>query len=144
AGDASFIETAIGGAKHLETIAIAHHGGVTWPHTERSPLVQHGFMMGGASVGHGLLRLYRVTRDRSYLSLAEAAGRALVASAEHPSPGMARWPVLVEPVHPMLAPDQAVKVSWWDGTAGIGMFLLELHEFSRGIDPPSRFSPSNP
>lgn len=67
-----------------------------------------------------------------------------LSTAERPAAGMVRWPVFVEPVDPLYAEDQTVKVGWWDGTAGIGMFLLELHQFSIGIDPPSHFSPANP
>jgi hypothetical protein len=47
--------------------------------------------------------------------------------------GTSRWRVLTEPVPPQYASDQAVKVAWWDGTAGIGMFLVELHQFVTGV-----------
>ncbi len=144
AGDDRFLTMATAGAAHLESAGHSHAGGTTWPHIENSSLVQNGFMVGGASVGHGLLRLYRTTRDRRYLEIAQAAGRALVATADRPAPGMARWPLMVEPVPPQYAAEQGVSVSWWDGTAGVGMFLLELHQFSIGVDPPSHFSPANP
>lgn len=143
-GDERFLTMATAGATHVETKGQAVAGGTGYPHIEGSPVLQNGFMVGSASVGHGFLRLYRTTRDRRYLGLAEAAGRALVAQAQHPAPGMARWPVYAEPVPPQVAGDQSVKIAWWEGTAGVGMFLLELHQFAIGVDPPAEFSPANP
>ncbi|HYH10573.1 MAG TPA: lanthionine synthetase LanC family protein [Thermoanaerobaculia bacterium] len=143
-GDERYLAMATAGATHLESRGRTVADGKVWPHVETSPLLQNGFMVGSASVGHGFLRLYRTTRDRRYFELAEAAGRALLAQANRPAPGMAHWPVHVEPIAPQFAEDQATKVAWWDGTAGIGMFLLELHQFAIGVDPPSLFSPANP
>jgi lantibiotic modifying enzyme len=143
-GDARYLEMASAGASHVESRAQTVGDGLAWRHVETAPVLQHGFMVGGASVGHGFLRLYRTTRDQRYLALAEAAGRTLVAQAQRPAPGMARWQVYVEPAPSQVAENQTVKVAWWDGTAGIGMFLLELHEFAIGVDPPAHFSPANP
>ncbi|HJQ36785.1 MAG TPA: lanthionine synthetase LanC family protein [Thermoanaerobaculia bacterium] len=143
-GDARFLAMAVAGAAHLNAAGLPHADGRNWPHIERSTLVENGFMVGGASVGHGLLRLYRTTRDRQYLDLARAAGRSLIATAERPAAGMLRWKDMVEPVPPQFAAEQAVNIGWWNGTAGIGMFFLELYQFSTGVDPPTQFSPANP
>jgi lantibiotic modifying enzyme len=143
-GDDRYLATAAAGASHVEGKGEPVGDGTTWRHIESSAVRQNGFMVGGASVGHGLLRLYRTTRDARYLQLAESAGRALIAQAQRPAEGMARWPVYVEPVPPAVAGDQSIKTAWWDGTAGIGMFLLELHQFATGVDPPAQFSPANP
>jgi hypothetical protein len=90
----------------------------------------------------------RLTRS-SYLSEAQAAAQYLLNVADHPQTGQARWLTYTLP-KPAWASDPVgfpveYDTGWYTGAAGIGIFLLDLHDATRGIGSVSdELTPLNP
>jgi lantibiotic modifying enzyme len=143
-GDARYLEVANEAVAYLMTVSERHGEGLNWPHGVSEPVSWSGFSVGTASIGHAFLRLYGQTGDPRLLDLARRTAAFLMARAEAPRPGQLRWASIVEPVPAAYAAEQAYKTGWWDGTAGIAMFFLELHDYTNGRRPPRDFSPANP
>ncbi|HEX7155304.1 MAG TPA: lanthionine synthetase LanC family protein [Thermoanaerobaculia bacterium] len=143
-GDSRYLATARAAVDFLDDVGERHGEGRTWPQVERGDLRQYGLMIGTASIGHAVLRLYRHDRDPRLLDLARAAAAFLIAEADAPGDSQTSWPTLAEPVPARYANDQSTRTGWWDGTSGIAMFLLELHDYTNGRQPPADFSPANP
>lgn len=142
--DPRHLEIAREAATFIESNAVPENPGLSWFHFKGAPLHDTGFMTGTASVGHTYLRLYRATNDARYLELARGAAAYLLKIGEHPdaNPNQLRW---INFTHaPREGGDaKAYGTGWYEGAAGIGLFLLELESTIRG-NAPSEFSGFNP
>lgn len=141
-GDSRYADLARAAMGHLESIAITSSGdGPLWPHVERSGLVESGFQTGAASVGYAFLRVHAALGDSQYLDDAIRVGDHLIRRADRPAADQMRW---VNYIQGGDAADVAYDTGWYTGSAGIGIFLLELHERVTGRPPLDRFSPLHP
>lgn len=142
AGDSRYADLARAAMGHLQSIAVTSGGdGPLWPHIERSGLVESGFQTGAASVGHAFLRVHAALGDSQYLDEAIRAGEHLIRRADRPAAGQMRWVNYIQGGDPA---DVAYDTGWYTGSAGIGIFLLELHDRVTGRPPLDRFSPLLP
>ena len=143
-GRSHFVDFAQRGARRLFAIATKADGdGPAWPHIENTPMFETGFQTGAASVGHTFLRLHATLGDRHYLEEAARVGDYLLRIGDRPRPAQMRWiNYTVRP--PVEGYDLEYQTGWYKGAAGIGLFLLELHEQMIGRPAADRFSPVNP
>jgi len=164
-GDTTFRDTARAGIRWLEAVAEAQPQGLRWEHIQGTGLLEPGLLTGTASIGYAFLRfssmdpvdagtlagspaMARLTRS-SYLSEAQAAAQYLLNVADHPQTGQARWLTYTLP-KPAWASDPVgfpveYDTGWYTGAAGIGIFLLDLHDATRGIGSVSdELTPLNP
>lgn len=165
-GDPVFGETAHAGVNWLRAIAQNQPQGQRWEHIFGTGLLESGFLTGTASVGHAYLRMAGLDRaprrvsvrrrirrpvfgDSDYLEGAKAAGDYLLSIADRPRPELARWITYLDA--PAWVRNDPVnfpvryETGWYSGAAGIGIFLLDLHEALRGAAPaPDGLSPLNP
>lgn len=140
-GDVRYAEAAAAAGRWLDSVAIAAPAGARWAHLAGSPYLESGLLTGTASVGHASLELYAATGDAAHLQRAINAAQFLLATADHPQEGQSRWL--------NRAPDNSgepveYRTGWYSGAAGIGIFLVELHDTLRGLPMETRFSPMNP
>jgi lantibiotic modifying enzyme len=164
-GDATFRDAARAGIRWLEAVAEAQPQGLRWEHIYGSGLLEPGFLTGTAAVGYAFLRYSRLDPDdspapphrtagprpaaSSYLKEAQAAADYLLSVADHPQPGQSRWLTYSLP-KPALASDPVgfpveYDTGWYTGAAGIGIFLLDLHDATRGTGAVSdELTPLNP
>lgn len=132
------------GARHLDALALALDGaGPLWPHIERSQSVETGFQTGAASVGYTYLRVHAALGDRQYLDQAVATADNMIRIADRPAAGQMRW-INYKRIAPGSTSTVAYDTGWYTGSAGIGLFLLDLHERLSGRPPLERFSPMRP
>jgi uncharacterized protein YyaL (SSP411 family) len=140
-GEARFASAPAAAGRWLDRVAIAGPGGGhLWEHFVGGRYRETGLLTGAASVGHGSLKLYALTGDVAHLQRAGSAAAYLTAVADHPRPGQSRWLDRFDnsgepPVY---------ESGIYGGAAGIGIFLLELHDSQRGRLLSNRFSPMNP
>jgi hypothetical protein len=139
-GDPRYRETARAASRWLDLVAIAENPGRSWNHISGSPFHELGFLTGTASVGHASLELYRALRDPADLERARAAAAWLLSMGERNAPGQMKWITRTDTVGGTPRHD----TGWYMGAAGIGLFLLELHEAERGDVLPRPFSIANP
>lgn len=139
AGGERYSEAAAAAGRWLDRVAVPFGGGALWPQFVGSEYRETGLLTGTASVGHGSLELYAWTRDRMHLDRALAAGDYLLAVADHPQPGHARWLNRFDDSHPA-----EYRTGWYSGAAGIGIFLVELHDALGGRIVTTGFSPLHP
>ena len=141
-GDARYLGAARKGNRWMEQVAIHESTGLSWTHIDRQPIHETGYLTGTASVGHAFLRFYRVENDESALSEAKQAADYLLSIADHPASGQSRW------INFTAAPADfgppAYENGWYTGTAGVGMFLLELDATIRHSAMSNEFSAVNP
>jgi lantibiotic modifying enzyme len=167
-GDATFRDTARAGIRWLEAVAKAQPQGLRWEHIYGSGLLEPGLLTGTASIGYAFLRFSRMDpvstvgaatlADRPlaarvpkspYLGVAQAAADYLLSAADHPQAGQARWLTYSLP-KPSWASDPAsypveYDTGWYSGAAGIGIFFLDLHAATCGMEAVSDdLSPLNP
>jgi uncharacterized protein YyaL (SSP411 family) len=140
-GDARYAEAAAAAGRWLDSVAIAEAGGARWAHLAGSSYLESGLLTGTASVGHASLELYAATGDAAHLQRALRAAQWLLATADHPAVAQSRWLNRTEdgsgePVE--------YRTGWYSGAAGIGIFLVELHDTLRGVPMETRFSPMSP
>lgn len=141
-GDARYAEAAAAAGRWLDAMAITAPEGARWAHLAGSRYLESGLLTGTASVGHASLELYAATGDPAHLQRAIRAGQFLLATANHPREGQARWLNRTEND----GSDDPVeyRTGWYSGAAGIGIFLVELHDALRGVPMDLRFTPMNP
>lgn len=139
-GNGEYRDIANAAAQHLID---AHATEPLWPHIRHTNIRQPGFMVGVASIGHGMLELWRSRREPRHLQAAVAAGDDLLRIANRPTPGQLRFINIVDGPADWLA-DAGYGIGWWDGASGIGIYLLELHDALRGIAPADDVTPISP
>ena len=139
-GEEQYRDTARAAARWLDSVAIAENPGRSWNHITGTPLHELGFLTGTASVGHASLELYRAFRDPLDLERARAAAAWLLTMGEQNAPGQMKWITRTDTV----GGTPRYDTGWYMGAAGIGLFLLELHEAERGDVLPRPFSITNP
>lgn len=81
-----------------------------------------------------------VTRDREYLELSRKATRELLAHATDDAKGTS-WAQVENRVEPDVA---VAQTGYMQGASGIGMWLLNMSESSRGKRKPAIVFPDNP
>lgn len=123
----------------LDRVAVPTAQGSLWPHGAGSSYRNTGLLAGTASVGHASVRLYALTGDASHLARAVAAGEYLLSIADHPVPGQTRWLTHTDSSGPA-----QYETGWYGGTAGIALFLTELHDALQGRPVAAPFSSLNP
>jgi uncharacterized protein YyaL (SSP411 family) len=138
-GDVRYAELAEAGGRWLDSVALPQRAGKTWQHIAGSTLLETGLLTGAASVGHASLRLYGLNRQPQHLLRAIEAAEYLLDIADHPAPGRTRWLNRMDS-----SSTPRYDTGWYSGGAGIGIFLLELHDALRGVMPGTRFSVINP
>ena len=143
-GDERYRDLVRAAAKHLGSIATTVKGdGPVWPHIEEWEQIESGFQTGTASVGYTFLRLHAVLGEPEYLDRAIAAGDWLLRAADRPAPGQMRW-INYQQLAPGSSSTPAYETGWYAGAAGIGLFLIDLHERTIGRPPLDRFSIVHP
>ena len=86
---------------------------------------------GSAGVAEFFLSLHKVTRDRTYLDFSKRVATQMLAKATSDRAGM-RWVQAEHRVRPELL---VAQTGYMQGAAGIGMLLLHLDGFERGMKP---------
>jgi len=84
--------------------------------------------------------MYQVTRDRQYLEIARRASAVLIAKSTRDASGV-RWVQAEHRVKPDLL---AAQTGYMQGAAGVGMWLLHLHEFMKNPGKRVITLPDNP
>jgi lantibiotic modifying enzyme len=143
-GDPRYRDLVRAAAKRLGTIATTVNGdGPVWPHIERWEQIESGFQTGAASVGYTFLRLHATLGDAEYLDRAVATGDFLLRAADRPAADQMRW-INYQRQAAASTSTRAYETGWYAGAAGIGLFLLDLHDRVTGRPPLERFSPVHP
>jgi lantibiotic modifying enzyme len=143
-GDAKYQNVARDGAARLGVIATTTAAdGPVWPHIENTRLIETGFQTGAASVGYTFLRLHAALGEQQYLARAITVGDYLLRVADRPATGQMRWINYLETL-PGSTDVPAYETGWYKGAAGIGLFLLDLHERVNARPALNRFSPIHP
>jgi len=97
-GEARFLKAAAGGALHLQRIAAVRGDAALIPYREpdHTDLYYLGYCNGPAGTARLFHRLYKITKDRSYLDWTEKLARGVMASGipEHQAPGF--WNVVCQ------------------------------------------------
>lgn len=126
--DPRYGATARGSVDWLVAMARSDGGsaGVRWEHSpETSAPALNGALYGTGSVGWAFARMARLLDDPRLDALAIASADHLLAVGEIPVAGQFRWRTYEGPVHPDW--DLQYRLGWYNGNAGIGMFLLAVH-----------------
>jgi uncharacterized protein YyaL (SSP411 family) len=139
-GDGRYRDAALSAGRWLDAKAVREPEGLSWYHIDRSKYHELGFLTGTASVGHSSVELYRALGEASSLDRARSAAAWLLSMAQHPVAGQSKWITRTDTVGGVPRYD----TGWYMGAAGIGLFLLELHDAERGDVLPRRFSIANP
>lgn len=141
ASGARYAEAPAAAGRWLDRVKIpASTGGSLWQHFVGSRYRETGLLTGTASVGHGSLKLYALTQDPAHLARATEAAQYLLGVADHPQPGQTRWLNRFDDS----GQTPEYRAGWYSGAAGIGLFLVELHDSLNGRFVSSRFSALNP
>jgi hypothetical protein len=140
-GDATHLVTARAAVDWLAAVARdgAERGadGIFWEHSKGSSfpnLQTTGAFIGTASVGWMLARTYGFQREPRLRAMALASADYLLDVGERLPDGRRRW------LGYLGAEDtrwgaQEYALGWYDGNAGIGLFLLAAHELATGQRP---------
>jgi len=138
--DPMYRNTAIEGADWLRAVARDGAGvasqGLYWTHSTGggfSNLRLTGAFVGTASVGWSFARMHRLTGDERMRDIALASADHLVSTAERDGAAW-RWPNYFGVEDPNWDP-VAYNTGWYDGAAGIGLFMLAAHELANGALP---------
>ncbi len=151
-GDRAFLDGARAGARWLFSVGQQTPAGLRWEHIDHSALIESGLLTGAASAGHAFVRFWRYETQRddpdpdrgaAALEMAKAAAGFLLDFATHPDAGQTCWLNYVNRPAPFTDPIR-YETGWYTGTAGIGIFLLELHDALRGVAQPGDLTPANP
>lgn len=126
--DDKYLTYARAGAEWVKNVKRVLNGAFYyWQHILDWDQFDTGLMTGTASVGHAFIQYFGFDRDTSYIDYARAAADYLLAVSDKPSLTQRRWISYTNPADPSY--DQKVYYTgWYSGAAGIGIFLLELHE----------------
>ena len=108
--------------------------GFFWQHNPSWDFVPHGAFTGTGSVGWALARMSPMLVDPAIDALAVGSADYLLARVEQPAPGQLRWINYPGPEDTDWA-TQGYPLGWYDGNAGIGLFLLAIHELTTGLRP---------
>ncbi len=140
--DPALLGTARAGAAWLSSQRLPDGtGGAAWPHFAGTAQFDTGYYSGTASVGQAFLRFFDLDAKPAYLEAAGAAARYLIDIAEHPAAGQLRWINYTNPANSTFGP-HTYETGVFNGVAGIGLFLLELHQ--RLAPPPAPVTLSAP
>ncbi len=134
AGDQRYLAAADNGAAWIESqvrdFSTQTTGLLFWPHNIGSGglenLLTTSVMIGTASVGDSMLRFFTRTGNKRWLELALRNADYLLEIAEQPVAGSIRWLNYLGPENPNWDPQQ-YNTGWYDGNAGIGLFMLAVH-----------------
>lgn len=141
-GNGRYQSIARDGAERLRALSLTIDGAApAWPHVENFGQVETGYQTGAASVGYTFLRLHALLGDHQSLARAVEVGDFLLKVADRPAAGQMRWINFL-----LMPPDKTreYETGWYAGAAGIGLFLLDLHDRLSGKPPIERFSPMRP
>jgi lantibiotic modifying enzyme len=111
--------------------------GVFWEHSQGSgfpDLKTTGAFIGTASVGWMLARMHALQREPRLRTLALTSADYLLGIGERLPGGRRRWLDYVGAEQSTWGA-QRYTLGWYDGNAGIGLFLLAVHELSLGQRP---------
>jgi lantibiotic modifying enzyme len=119
--------------------AIVASGG---PEKVVTPGVWHNVSVccGTTAEAEFFLDLYRVTHDREYLQFSKKATDELLSHATHDAKGTS-WVQVETRVKPDIA---LAQTGYMQGASGIGMWLLDMSNFSRHKSTPAIVFPDNP
>jgi len=99
-----------------------------------------GQCCGTAGAAEFMLSLYRVSGQKEYLEFARRATRQILASATRDEEtGGLKW---VHAEHRVRPGDTAAQTGYMQGAAGIGMWLLRMDAYDRGVKPAITFPDS--
>jgi len=104
---------------------------IFWPHIYQWEQYDTGYLTGTASVGHAFIEYFKNDPDSTYLEYAKSAANWLLFVADNPADGQLRWINYTNPEDQEYE-RKAYYTGWYDGAAGIGIFLLELFEILGG------------
>ncbi|MDQ7779066.1 MAG: lanthionine synthetase LanC family protein [Planctomycetota bacterium] len=126
-----FIDYAEGAARWLRAIAVEKDGGLTWPEYDKTKAKPVTFYDGSSGTGLFFLNMFLVTGNRGHLETAKMAADHLLKCATRDGKG-ASWASECE------GDDGAVTTftthSLYSGAAGIGWFLLAVHDATKSLD----------
>ena len=97
-----------------------------WNYFDYSSWIETGFLTGVASVGYAFVQFYRFDPDPRYLDMANGAANWLLNVADSPTENQMRWINYTSATSSM--DRKEYYTGWYNGAAGIGLFLLELYE----------------
>ena len=110
--------------------------GVYWLHSvggNFSDIVITSAFVGTASVGWALARQAALDADPRSAAMALESADHLLALAERPQPDQLRW---LNYLGPESAWDtRGYELGWYNGNAGVGLFLLAAHQLAIGERP---------
>jgi lantibiotic modifying enzyme len=112
-------------------------GGVFWEHAKNSgfgDLQTTTAFLGTSSIGWTMARMYPVTRDARMKDLALRSADYMLGIGESLPDGRRRWISYTSADNTQWGPKE-YSLGWYDGNAGIGMFLLSAHELASGQRP---------
>ena len=123
-GDDRYRQAGRAGLQWVASRARPQGDGSMWEHIAGSGQLETGYFTGTASVGRAFVAALGLDADPAWLAQALAASRGLAAVAHRPAPDQVRWPNSLTPGSEGVEYPTGV----YSGAAGIGLFLLELHE----------------
>jgi lantibiotic modifying enzyme len=126
--DQRYADTARGSVDWLAAVARSDAGsaGVWWEHSPATTAPQlNGALYGTGSVAWTFSRMTRLLDDPRLRVLAIGGADHLLAVGESPVPGQLRWRTYQGP--PQADWTLQYRLGWYNGNAGIGMFLLAVH-----------------
>jgi lantibiotic modifying enzyme len=133
-GDSRFLDAARRGASWTESVSIqSPTEGRYWPHIYQLELFETGYETGAASVGHALLEMNAIDPREDYVRQAAEAAAYLLAIADRPAEGQLRWINYTSPETPSSV--HRYENGWYAGTAGIGIFFVELDRAMSKLTP---------
>jgi rhamnogalacturonyl hydrolase YesR len=101
-----------------------------WPHIYGWDHYETGYQTGTAAVGHAMVMLHARDRNEAYLQRAREGAAYLWRIADRPADGQMRWINYTNPEQP--GDPREFNSGWYAGAAGVGIFMLELHQASAG------------
>jgi hypothetical protein len=116
-----------------------------WAHIKGWDQFETGLMTGTASVGHAFIKYYEYDPNPVYITYALGAANYLLEIADMPAENQVRWINYTNPRYSENEP-KAYYTGWYAGAAGIGIFLLELHNVlntGKFEEPNEQISPGN-
>ena len=97
-----------------------------WTYFNDNDYVNTGLLDGVASVGYAFVKYFDYDENPEYLDVAQGAANWLLDVAEKPTTNQMRWVNYTSENSNNV--EKAYLTGWYSGTAGIGIFLLELYE----------------
>lgn len=125
--DSGYLDCARSGAAWLmEQKKSSNPTSFYWTYFSTNDWVNTGLLDGVASVGYAFVKYFDYDQNPEYLDVAQGAANWLLDVAEVPTTDQMRW-VNFTSAHSNWD-EKAYLTGWYHGTAGIGIFLLELYE----------------